>query len=93
MRCTSCGRENADHYKFCLACGQDLKDPAGSQQSRYTGHVREQVAALLAEVDDYEKFELWDDALRCMQRVVGLMPDQAVYKTKLLALRAKQKDN
>jgi hypothetical protein len=90
MRCTFCGRENKDQYKFCLGCGEELKKPDAEKQSQYTGRVREQVAALLAEVADYEKFELWDDALRCMQRVIGLVPDQAEYKKKILALRAKQ---
>jgi pSer/pThr/pTyr-binding forkhead associated (FHA) protein len=37
--CSKCGKENQDHYKFCLGCGSELvvapaKEPAGAPLSR-----------------------------------------------------------
>ena len=26
--CNRCGKENQDHYKFCLGCGAELTSPA-----------------------------------------------------------------
>jgi hypothetical protein len=49
MRCAGCGRENADHYKFCLGCGQELRPapPGGRAQAGAAG----QIATLLDEAD------------------------------------------
>jgi pSer/pThr/pTyr-binding forkhead associated (FHA) protein len=30
MTCSHCGKENQDHYKFCLGCGRELTRPAAS---------------------------------------------------------------
>jgi len=32
ITCSKCGKENQDHYKFCLGCGAEL--PRGSSQAK-----------------------------------------------------------
>ncbi|HEY6077708.1 MAG TPA: zinc-ribbon domain-containing protein, partial [Polyangiaceae bacterium] len=32
ITCSKCGKENQDHYKFCLGCGAEL--PRGSAQAK-----------------------------------------------------------
>src|SRR3954469_526309 len=30
ITCNRCGKENQDHYKFCLGCGSELAKPAAA---------------------------------------------------------------
>ncbi len=32
MVCKRCGKENQDHYKFCLGCGAELRDAGGGRE-------------------------------------------------------------
>ncbi|MCP4678401.1 MAG: FHA domain-containing protein [Deltaproteobacteria bacterium] len=34
--CPNCGKENQDHYKFCLGCGSDLPRSEGEEKARPT---------------------------------------------------------
>ncbi len=92
MRCHACGKENSDHFKFCLSCGETLRAPAPEPQARSTDRPEvDQLTALLAEADDYEKFELLDETIACLQRAVALAPKRSELKDRLQTLQARKR--
>ncbi len=44
--CSTCGKENQDHYKFCLGCGSDLPRPGGDAKPLATATPPAGVAAV-----------------------------------------------
>ncbi len=38
IQCSRCGKENQDHYKFCLGCGSELPR-AAHEPRKFTGHT------------------------------------------------------
>jgi hypothetical protein len=86
LKCQNCGRENSDHFKFCLSCGSDL-----SVKSDEAARVEEQVAVLLKEAQDFEKFDMIDEAIQKIEQVVALSPDSANHRSKLDELKARRR--
>ena len=38
ITCNRCGKENQDHYKFCLGCGNELARPAPAPSPSAAGN-------------------------------------------------------
>lgn len=93
MRCQACGKDNSDHFKFCLSCGETLDAPAPvpKTESRYTLPKANQLTALLAEADDYERFEMLDEAITCIRRATALAPKRGDLKDRLQTLQARKR--
>jgi len=93
VKCRACGKENSDHYKFCLSCGETLEAPQAEPKtrSRYTLPKVDQLAMLLAEADDYEKFEMLDEAITCIRRAVAMAPKRGDLKDRLQTLQARKR--
>lgn len=90
MRCQACGKENGDHYRFCLSCGETLSGPPQEQKttSRYSLPKVERITALVAEADDYERFEMFEQAITCLKRAVAMAPKRGDLKDRLQNLQA-----
>lgn len=90
MRCQACGKDNSDHFKFCLSCGETLQvaAPEPKAKSLYSRPKVDQLTALLAEAEDYEKFEMFDEAIACLRRAVALAPKRGDLKDRLQTLQA-----
>lgn len=42
--CQRCGKENQDHYKFCLGCGAEIKDAGSADDSNSVGMMKTMMA-------------------------------------------------
>ena len=88
MKCPSCGRDNASHYRFCLGCGGELAKPQPGRT--LDGAPDRQIEALLAEARDFEKFGMFDEAIDRMEKVIALPSARPEHRATLSMLRSRR---
>jgi hypothetical protein len=84
MRCAACGKKNADRYKFCLGCGEELLAP---QPARPAEPSRaDQLAELMTQADDFERFGMFEEAIGCLQRALATSSDRSSLEARISSL-------
>jgi hypothetical protein len=85
VRCPECGKENKDNFKFCLGCGSSLEAPPPQATAG-----EDPVTALLTRADDYERFEMLDEAIGCLRQALDLAPSRGDLRERLEVLVARK---